>query len=152
KSRVAMDVGDLLHHGPGDLVAALHRPIGQWRDGIAELAVAIGPRELARHAVAALAAGELGIAVAQHQMREVEIELMRRHVGTFGHEAEVAERAGLDHAREVLALHVMQLAAGGLVDEIEQPREAVAEIEAAPAAMADVEDPAHLRVELLRIG
>ena len=36
------------------------------------------------------------------------------------------------------------------IDQIEQAREGIAQIEAAPAAMTDVEDAAHLRVELRR--
>src|SRR5690606_32555906 len=38
-----------------------------------------------------------------------------------------------------------------LVYQVEQPREAVAQIEAAPAAVADVEHPAQLGVELRRV-
>ena len=41
---------------------------------------------------------------------------------------------------------------GRLVDQVEQPGKAVAKIEAAPAAMADVEDAAHLLVQLRRVG
>ena len=36
-------------------------------------------------------------AVAQHQMRKIDIELVRRHVWALGHEAHVAQGAGVDH-------------------------------------------------------
>ena len=151
QGRVAMDVGDLLHQRAGQLVGALDGPIGDRRHGPAQLAVAVGLRQLAHHALG-LAPRPLGKAVAQHEMGEIEIELMGRDVGAFGHEAEVAERAGLDDIGEGLALDVLQLLARRLVDEIEEAGKAVAEIEAAPAAMADVEDAAHLFIQLHRIG
>ena len=40
-------------------------------------------------------------AVAQHQVRKIEVEGVRRHVGALRHEAHVAERAGIDHLAEV---------------------------------------------------
>src|SRR3546814_20430931 len=49
--------------------------------------------------------------VAQHQVREIQVELVRRHVGTFGQEAHVAERAGVDHRLEAGAVHGVELAA-----------------------------------------
>ena len=41
---------------------------------------------------------------------------------------------------------------GAGIDQVEQAREGIAEIEATPAAVTDVEDPAHLRIQLRRIG
>ena len=41
---------------------------------------------------------------------------------------------------------------GRCIDQIEQAREGIAEIEAAPAAVTDVEDAPHLGVELLGVG
>ena len=146
-----MDVGDLLHHRPGQLVGAVGGPVGERRQGAAQLAVAIGLGEFASQAFR-LAALQFGIAVAQHEMGKIEIERMRRHVGAFGHEAHVAERAGLHHRGEIRALYALDLTAGRGIHQIEQPGKTVAEIEAAPAAVADVEDPAHLFVELHRIG
>ncbi len=99
----------------------------------------------------ALAPLEFGRACAQHEVREVQVELMRRHVGAFDHETEVAERAGLDHIAENRAVYRIELAGLGLVDEVEQRWEGVAEIEAAPAAMTNVEDAAQLRVDLLGV-
>src|SRR3546814_13838599 len=86
-----------------------------------------------------------------HQMREIEVELVRRHVGAFHHEAHVAERAGIHDRLEILAVDRVEFAGLRIVDQIEEPREAVAEIETAAAALADVEDAPHLRVDLLGI-
>ncbi len=41
----------------------------------------------------------------------------------------------------------IELAGRALVDQVEQPREAVAQIEAAAAAVTDVELPLHLRLD-----
>src|SRR5205823_2007091 len=38
-----------------------------------------------------------------------------------------------------------------VVDQIEQPREGIAQIEAAPAAMADIEHPPHLGIQQCRV-
>ena len=73
---------------------------------------------------------------------------MRRHVWALGHEAHVAQRAGIDDLLEIGASATPSTSPIGGVDQIEQPRKAVAQIEAAPAAVTDVEHPAHLRVEL----
>ena len=90
-------------------------------------------------------------AVAQHQMREIERPFVRRHVGALGHEAHVAERAGLFDLGVILLLHAVDFAGRTVVDQVEQPREGIAQIEAAPAAVADVEDPLHLRFERLLV-
>src|SRR5690606_2032401 len=62
------------------------------------------------------------------------------------------EGAGLHDGVEVFRCHALDIFVGAAVDKIEQAREAVAEIEAAAAAMTDVEDPPHLLVQLRRIG
>ena len=81
-------------------------------------------------------------------MRKVDVELMRRHIGALRHEAHVAEGAGVDDLLEVRARDRVELAAFRFVDEIEQPREGVAQIETAPARVTNIENPAHFRVEL----
>ncbi len=72
---------------------------------------------------------------------------MRRHVRALGHEAQVAQRAGVDDRFEVGAADAVDLTGFGVVDQIEQPRETVAQIEASPAAVADVEHPPQFGVE-----
>ena len=89
--------------------------------------------------------------VAQHEMREIQVEFMRRHVGALGHETHVAERAGVDHGLERGAMDAVELAAVGLVDEVEQQREAVAQIEAATTTVANVENPAELGIEFIAV-
>src|SRR5207247_1058655 len=82
------------------------------------------------------------------EMREVEVELVRRYIGALRHEAHVAERARIDDGLVVGWSDGIELAGRRVVDEVEEAREAVAEVEAAPAAMADVEDAMHLRLDL----
>ena len=89
---------------------------------------------------------------AQHQVREVDVPFVRRHVRALRHVAHVAEIAVLDDGPVGLARHVVQLAARRRVHGVEQRREGVAEAEAAPAAVADVEDARELLVERGRIG
>src|SRR5260370_20320198 len=72
---------------------------------------------------------------------------MWRYVRTMGHEAHVAKRAGALDFGVILLLHAIDLAGRARVDQIEQAREGIAEIEAAPAAVTDPEDALHLLVE-----
>ena len=64
-----------------------------------------------------------GEAVAQHQMRKIQHEGMRRHIGAFGHEAHVAKRAGFDHRLEIFRLQMLDIFLGAGVDQVEQARE-----------------------------
>src|SRR5262249_13134238 len=85
---------------------------------------------------------------AQHEMREIDVPRMRRHVRTLGHVARVAQVALIDHLPEVLLGHAVDLQRGARVDEIEQGGKRSAEVHAPPAAMADVEDALELGGEL----
>ena len=76
---------------------------------------------------------------------------MRRHVGTLGHEAHVAQRAGADDGPETRALDRVELAGFATVDQVEQPRKAVAQVEAAAAAVTDIEDALEFLVERFAI-
>ena len=72
-----------------------------WRrHGLPLRSVSASSRSAKRHAVLLRLDG----AIAQHQMREIEIELMRRHIGAFRQEAHVAERAGVHDRLEIRAL------------------------------------------------
>src|SRR5262249_29035330 len=139
KRRVAIDAGDPFHERPRQLVIDIARPIGERRDRPRELTVAIGLGELAI-GPALLARTLLGRAMTQHQMRKIDVELMRRHVRALRHEAHVAERAGFDDLAVILGIDLVELAARGLVDHVEEAREAVAKIEAAATAVTDIED------------
>ena len=88
---------------------------------------------------------------AQHQVREVEVEIMRRHIRAFGHEAHVAKGAGVDDRFEIGAVDGIQLAGFRTVDQVEQAREAVTQVEAPAAAVTDVEHTAQFLVQLFRI-
>src|SRR5207245_2496477 len=59
-----------------------------------------------------------------------------------------AERAGIRDLPVIAGRDAVEFAGLGIVDQVEQAREGVAQIEAAPAAMTDVEDAAHLRLGL----
>src|SRR5579872_2609373 len=76
---------------------------------------------------------------AQHQVRKVDIPGMRRHVGTLGHEAHVTQVAVVHHFPVDLAIDTIELHGLRGVDRIEQCWKRVAEAEAAPAAVADLE-------------
>src|SRR5260370_42508799 len=78
---------------------------------------------------------------AQHQVREVDVPRMRRHIRAFGHVTHVAEVALVDHFPKGLLVYAIELAGLRFVDQIEQGRKGIAQIEAAAAAMADIEYP-----------
>ena len=149
--RLAMDVESLFHQRPGHLVLGRTRPVGEARRDGSQLAVAVGLREFPGQAFPGQAVMPLRRAVTQHEMREIEVEFVRRHVGARHHEAHVAERAGVHDRLEVLRVHGVEFHRFRLVDQVEEPREGIAEFEAAAAAMTDVEDAAQFFVKLLEI-
>ena len=78
---------------------------------------------------------------AQHEVREVDVPGMRRHVRTLGHVAHVAQVALVDDlARNPSSSTASSFQRRALVDQIEQRRKRGAQVEAAPAAVADVVD------------
>ena len=92
---VAVDTGDAFHDRTGQAVLAVSRPVGQAGDSATQLTVAVGFLDLLFHErLAALL--QLNGTMPEHEMRKVEIEFMRRNVGAFHHEAEIAKRAGID--------------------------------------------------------
>ena len=84
---------------------------------------------------------------AQHQVREIDVPRMRRHVRAFGLVAKITEIALVDDLRVVGLRDAVDFHRRGLVDEIEQRRECVAQADAAPAAVADVEDAVQFLVD-----
>ena len=78
-------------------------------------------------------------AVAKHQMRKIEIEFMRRDIGTLRHETHVAQRARIYDRLETAAVDGIEFAAFRVVDQVEQPRKGIAQIEA-PAAAQTIEN------------
>ena len=144
--RVAVDPRHRLHQGAHRLVGARGRPVGEPSHRLCQLAVPIGQAQLLAHEIAAVTP-PLGRAMAQHQVGEVDVEGMRRHVGALGHEAHVAKRAGVHDGLVGGLGHAIHLAGGALVHQVEQDREAVAQIEAAPTGVTDVEHPLHLSLD-----
>src|SRR5438105_15822315 len=84
-------------------------------------------------------------------MRKVYLPWMWRHIGAFGHEAHVAQRAGFGDFGEIFGLDAVHVFGRAAVDQLEQPREGIAQIEAAPATMADIENPPHLGIQQCRV-
>ena len=146
---MGVDIEDSRHHAAGQRVFL--GEIDQTGNGLGEAAVAVHFGQLARHEIR-LARFRFGRTIAQHQMGEIEIERMRRHIRALRHEAHVAERAGFNDLGKIFRLYGFHFAFGCRVDEIEEAREGIAEIEAAPAAMADVEHAPHLGVDFFGIG
>ena len=106
---VAVEAGDFLLKA-AQRAAPARRPIGGAGDESRELAVAVG---LGQFAVGEGYAVLLRLdgAIAQDQMRKVDVEFMRRHIGAFRHEAHVAERAGVDDLLEIRARDRVEFAA-----------------------------------------
>ncbi len=74
----------------------------------------------------------------QHQVREIEVPLVRRHVGTLGHVTDVTHVALVDHLVVVILCDTVDLHGLALINEIEQRGERIAQADAAPAPMTDV--------------
>ena len=149
--RLPMDAGDGLQQRPGEPVAPGRAPVHDRRKSAREPAVAVGLRKLPGRAGVAPARAAVGSPVAQHEMGKIDVPLVRRRVGAHGHEAHVAERAGIRDRLEAGGVHGIELARLRLIDQVEQPRERITEIEAASAAVADVEDPPGLPLERLGV-
>ena len=151
QARRAVDAGELFHQKSTEAVFVLRAPVHERRNKACCTAVLVGLRQ-ARARRCRRAAGAVLIgAVAQHEMREVDIPFMRRGVGAFGHKTHVAQRAGIHDALEIRRSHTIDLAGCGFIDQIEQAREGIAQAKTTPAAMAYVEHPAHFRVERLSV-
>ncbi len=123
------------------LVQRVHR-LHHHRNG-AELAHRVGGRQ---HPVAEtdFALAKLDRLGTQHQVREVHVPGMWRHVGAFCHVAGVAQVALVDHLPVVLPGDAVDLHRLGGVHQVEQRRKRGAQVHAAPAAVADVEYALHL--------
>jgi hypothetical protein len=80
----------------------------------------------------------------QHGVREIQVPLVRWHVGALGHVADVAQVALVDDFPEFFLGHAGGFLIAGFVDQVEQEWEGIAQRDAAAAAVADVEDALHL--------
>ena len=84
---------------------------------------------------------------AQHQVREIEVPRVRRHIRALRHVAHVTEVTVVHDIPVSLLVDGVELAGGRFVDGVEQGGERVAEREAAAAAVADVEHALQFFVE-----
>jgi hypothetical protein len=125
------------------------RTAGSWSTFHAAIAVGLDELALRQRDASFLA---LDGPVAQHRVRKVDIELVRRHIGALRHEAHVAQGAGVGDLPVVGRRHRIELAAFRIVDQVEQARERIAQIEAAATGVADVEDAVHLGFGFRPVG
>ena len=119
----------------------------------------VGDAGLAEHGEYGIRAGDqpvppLGLALGklhrlrpQHEMGEVEVEFMGRQVGAFGLRAEIAEIALVHDLAVVLLRHAVHFHGLGLIHEIEEHGEGLAEADATAAGVADVKNPLKLLVQ-----
>src|SRR3546814_2774714 len=70
--------------------------------------------------------------VTQHQMGEIQIPFMGRHIGALHHEAHVTEGACIHDFLEILAIEMLHILMLAFIDHIEKRGETVAQIEATP--------------------
>ena len=108
-----------------------HRDAGQFADH-----VGAGQQFVALFDIAFFEFHRLG---AQHQVREIYVPLMRRHIGALGHVTEIAEVAVIHDLPVVLLLHAVHFHGGRVVHQVEQRGEGIAQTHAATTAVADVE-------------
>jgi hypothetical protein len=76
---------------------------------------------------------------------------MRRDVRTFRHVAHVAEITAVDDFPVALFRDAVELSGCAFIDQVEELGKRRAEIHTAPAPVADVVNPAELRIELLLV-
>ena len=127
------------------------RPVHHRRENLRDLAVLVGFSEARAGPARALAGLVLDRTIAKHQMRKIDRPLVRRRIGAGRHVAHVAQCAGVRDLLEVFRLYVFERFARARIDQIEQARKRITKPVASAAAMADLEDPAHLGIELLPI-
>ena len=84
-------------------------------------------------------------------MGEIEIKLVWRHVGAFGHETHVTKRARINDRFEFFAIDRIEFTCICLVDQVEKARKTVAKIKTAPATVAYVKNTAQLFVQFLLV-
>lgn len=117
--RVLVDAERLFHQA-ARRVRVIHRVDRLRNDGNAgERAERVGVRQelVAQRYVSPLKGGSLR---AQHQVRKIDVPLMRRHVGTFRHVAQIAQIALIDDGAKLLLVDFVRLACIRFVDEVEQ--------------------------------
>jgi hypothetical protein len=84
---------------------------------------------------------------AQHEVGKVDIPRMRRHVRAFGHETHVAQVTVIHDLPEHFLFQRAHLAGIGGVHRVEECWKGIAQAEAAPTAVTDIEYPLELAIE-----
>src|SRR3546814_19256314 len=79
--------------------------------------------------------------VTQHQMGEIQIPFMGRHIGALHHEAHVTEGACIHDFLEILAIEMLHILMIAFIDHIEKRGETVTKMEEKAAAMTNTETP-----------
>ena len=148
---IARHARDLFQKRPGQPVVTVRSPVRDRRREARELSIAVRLGQLLFIKRRTTVFFALGRAVAQHQVREIDIEFMRRHVGAFGQEAHVAQGAGVHDLAQIRGLDAMHFGVARFVHHVEQAWEGIAKIEAAAAAMTDVELAPHLGFEFIGV-
>ncbi|KPJ91163.1 MAG: hypothetical protein AMJ55_12305, partial [Gammaproteobacteria bacterium SG8_15] len=74
----------------------------------------------------------------QHQMREIQVPLMRRHIRTLGHETQIAKITLINHFPVIFFFHPVDFHGVRFVDQIKEHRKGVAQTDAAPATVTDI--------------
>ena len=144
--RALVYAGNALQQPAGQSVLLTGCPIGNIGDGSGQLGVAINFGQLLV-GKAGLALAVFDRPVAEHQMGEIEIKFMRRHIRAFDHETHVAERTGIDNILDIARAEVINFLIRTFVDQVKELRKTVAEIETATAPVADVEDATQFLVQ-----
>ena len=72
-------------------------------------------------------------------MRKIDVPFVRRHVRTLRHVARIAQVAAVDDIPVLGFFDAIELAGLALVDQIEELRKRRAQVDAAPAAVTDIE-------------
>ena len=75
---------------------------------------------------------------AKHQVRKVHVELMWGNVGALGQVTEVAQIALLGHLAVVRLIYPIHFHGVGLINEVKQRGEGVAETDATSAPVTDI--------------
>ncbi len=118
--------------------ALARRSVGKIGEDRAQFSIGIGFSQPLVHE-AGLTLAIFDRPRAQHQMWKIEIELVGRDIGAFRHETHVAQGAGISDRLEIGGLEMLDILIGTLVDQVEQLRKAVAQVETASATMTNIE-------------
>src|SRR6185437_13764427 len=129
-------------HGIG--IGAVHQTIDHRNAGETPHHIGTGEHPIAQRRLAGAGAHRLR---SQHQMRKIHVPRMWRHIGTFCREADVAQVAVVDHLPVDTLVDAVDLQGRRGIDGVEQRRKGIAQVEAATAAVTDLEDPRELLLE-----